>query len=162
MFNFIRRMLACFYLRKNLFNKNIYFANKPFISKKNNFFFNGKNVYFGRNCHLGADIIVGSNILIGSAVSFVGGDHKWDDPGVLIFFSGRDIYKKVVICNDVWIGHGSIIMHGVTIGEGSIIAAGSVVTKDVLPYHVVGGNPARFLKLRFTDLQAQIHQNTFV
>lgn len=56
-----------------------------------------------------------------------------------------------VIGNDVWIGRESVIMPGVKIGDGAIIAAGSVVAKDVEPYHVVGGNPARFLKKRFDD-----------
>ena len=56
-----------------------------------------------------------------------------------------------VIGNDVWIGRESIIMPGVKIGDGAIIAAYSVVTKDVEPYSVVGGNPARFIKKRFND-----------
>ena len=53
--------------------------------------------------------------------------------------------------NDVWIGRNSTILPGVQIGDGAIIAAHSVVTKDVGPYQVVGGNPARFLKKRFDD-----------
>lgn len=57
----------------------------------------------------------------------------------------------IVIGNDVWIGRESIIMPGVKIGDGAIIAAYSVVTKDVEPYSVVGGNPARFIKKRFND-----------
>ena len=56
-----------------------------------------------------------------------------------------------VVGNDVWIGKNSTILPGVQIGDGAIIAAHSVVTKDVGPYQVVGGNPARFLKKRFDD-----------
>ncbi|MDE6505508.1 MAG: CatB-related O-acetyltransferase [Clostridia bacterium] len=56
-----------------------------------------------------------------------------------------------VIGNDVWIGRESVIMPGVKIGDGCIIAAYSVVTKDVEPYCVVGGNPAKFIKKRFDD-----------
>ena len=56
-----------------------------------------------------------------------------------------------VVGNDVWIGRNSTILPGVQIGDGAIIAAHSVVTKDVGPYQVVGGNPARFLKKRFDD-----------
>jgi acetyltransferase-like isoleucine patch superfamily enzyme len=55
-------------------------------------------------------------------------------------------YKKITISNKSWIGFNSIILKGVTIGEGAIIAAGSVVTKDVAPFTIVGGNPAKFIK----------------
>jgi len=60
-----------------------------------------------------------------------------------------------VIGNDVWIGMNSIIMRGVTIGNGAIIAAGSVVTKDIEPYSVVAGVPARHLRYRFDKVQIQ-------
>ena len=56
-----------------------------------------------------------------------------------------------MIGNDVWIGRESVIMPGVHIGDGAIIAAYSVVAKDVAPYTVVSGNPARLLKKRFSD-----------
>lgn len=56
-----------------------------------------------------------------------------------------------LIGNDVWIGHQSIIMPALTIGDGAIIASGSVVTKDVAPYTIVGGNPAKFIRKRFDD-----------
>jgi galactoside O-acetyltransferase len=54
--------------------------------------------------------------------------------------------SPIKVCDKAWIGVGCIVLKGVTIGEGSIVAAGSVVTKDVLPWTVVGGNPAKFLK----------------
>ena len=55
-----------------------------------------------------------------------------------------------IIGNDVWIGMNSIIMRGVTIGDGAVIAAHSVVTKDIEPYSIVGGNPAKHIKYRFS------------
>lgn len=58
---------------------------------------------------------------------------------------------KVTIGHDVWIGHGAIILPGVTIGNGSIVGAGSVVTKNVEPYTIVVGNPAKPLRPRFDD-----------
>jgi acetyltransferase-like isoleucine patch superfamily enzyme len=60
-------------------------------------------------------------------------------------------FKKVVIGNDVWIAEGAVIMGGVTIGNGAIVAARSVVTKDVAPYSIVGGIPAKHIKYRFDD-----------
>lgn len=60
-----------------------------------------------------------------------------------------DEYKVVLIGNDVWIGASSIVMDGVTVGDGAVIAAGSIVTKDVPPYAIVAGVPARILKYRF-------------
>lgn len=59
--------------------------------------------------------------------------------------------KLVVIGNDVWIGLNSIIKDGITIGDGAIIASGSIVTKDVPPYAIVGGNPAKIIKYRFNE-----------
>lgn len=159
MINYFRRILACIYLRKFLFFKNIYFASKPFVSKKNKISFLGKNVYFGHRAHLSANMEVGSNVLVGSSVSFVGGDHKWQEPGQWIFFSGRDELKTIFIGDDVWIGHGSIIMHGVTIGNGAIIAAGSVVTKDVADCEIVGGNPATKIKERFIGEELEQHKS---
>ena len=60
-------------------------------------------------------------------------------------------YKKVVVGNDVWIGARVMVVGGVTIGNGAVIAAGAVVTKDVPPYAMVGGVPAKIIKYRFTD-----------
>lgn len=57
----------------------------------------------------------------------------------------------IVIDDDVWIGHGAIILSGVHIGQGAVIAAGAVVSKDVPPYAIVGGVPAKVIKYRFED-----------
>lgn len=62
---------------------------------------------------------------------------------------------EVIIGNDVWISSHVLLMPGVTIGDGAIVAAGSVVTKDVPPYVIVGGVPAKPIKKRFTDSQIQ-------
>ncbi|HAR97133.1 MAG TPA: hypothetical protein DCR97_14405 [Deltaproteobacteria bacterium] len=58
-----------------------------------------------------------------------------------------------MIEDDVWIGSGATILRGVTLGRGSIIAVGAVVNRDVLPYAIVGGIPAKIISVRFTDLQ---------
>jgi virginiamycin A acetyltransferase len=60
-------------------------------------------------------------------------------------------YRDTIVGHDVWIGHNATIMSGVTIGHGAIVAAESVVTRDVPPYAIVGGNPARLIRMRFSD-----------
>lgn len=62
----------------------------------------------------------------------------------------------VIIGNDVWIGYGAILLAGIHIGDGAIIAAGAVVTKDVAPYTIVGGVPAKTIKKRFADNDIKI------
>ena len=64
----------------------------------------------------------------------------------------------VTIGHDVWIGHGVTVTAGVTIGDGAVIGAGAVVTRDVAPYTVVGGVPARPIKRRFSETQAEALQ----
>jgi phosphonate metabolism protein (transferase hexapeptide repeat family) len=70
------------------------------------------------------------------------------------FFDWRRSHH-VDIGHDVWIGHGAVILPGRRIGTGAVVAAGAIVTKDVAPYSVVAGNPARVVRQRFTDGIAQ-------
>jgi maltose O-acetyltransferase len=108
------------------------------------------NFYMGNYCHLAANAEIGDNVMFGSFVALVGGDHKIDTD-ILMRFSGRDVLKTIVIEDNVWIGHGSIIMHGVKISSGAVVAAGSVITKDVEANRIVGGNPAKFIRYRKTS-----------
>lgn len=70
------------------------------------------------------------------------------------FFDWRRSHR-VILGNDVWIGHGAIILPGRRIGDGAVVAAGAIVTKDVPAYAIVGGNPARVIKPRFPEPIAQ-------
>lgn len=102
-------------------------------------------------------VTIGNFTMIAYNVLILGGDHNYKVAGVPTIFAGRDVIKPTIIGDDVWIGAGSIIMSGVTIGDGSIIAAGSVVTKDVEPYCIYGGNPAKKIKDRFSEEEKQTH-----
>lgn len=108
------------------------------------------------------EVIIGKFCSIAIGVSIVAANHNikfvssypfktiWNDQWrPLEEVSDHTSKGKTIIGNDVWIGKAAFIMNGVTIGDGAVIGAGSVVTKDVPPYAVIGGNPARLLKLRF-------------
>lgn len=116
--------------------------------------------YIGPSCLIYPKVRLGRFVMLANNVSIIGGDHYYKNPKLPIIFSGRDTINKTIIEDDVWIGASSIILCGVKIGRGSIIAAGSVVTKDVLPYTIVGGVPAKKIKNRFeSDKDIEIHSN---
>lgn len=72
------------------------------------------------------------------------------------FFADRRA-DRVIIGNDVWIGHGVIVLPGLKVGDGAVLAAGAVVTKEVPPYTIVGGVPAKVIRARFAaDIAAQL------
>jgi maltose O-acetyltransferase len=125
------------------------------ISKKNDISI-GDDFFMGRNCHLASNLVVGNNVMLGSYVSFVGGDHRIDNITTTMNKSGRDELKTTFIEDDVWIGHGSIIMHGVKIEKGGVVAAGSIVTKDIPSNAIYGGNPAKLIRYRKNETNNSI------
>ena len=108
----------------------------------------GKNFFMGHYCHLAAPARIGDNVLFAASVSLVGGDHKIDNINCPMRDAGIDEIRPIRIEDDVWIGHGAIILHGVTVHSGAVVAAGSIVTKDVPARSIVGGNPARLIRYR--------------
>ncbi len=102
-------------------------------------------------CILGPRVQLGRYVMFGPYVAIVGNDHVTSVPGVPIIFSGRPAPLPTVIEDDAWVGFGAIIMAGVRIGRGAIVGAGSVVTKDVPPYEVHAGVPAKKIRDRFED-----------
>ena len=111
----------------------------------------------GRYCSIGPHVIIGTGVhpiqgMISTYPAFyscqVHAINYRRDPSV-------QEYKPITIGHDVWIGARAIILDGVTIGDGAIIGAGSVVTKDVEPYTIVGGTPAGLIRRRFTEEEAR-------
>lgn len=102
---------------------------------------------------------IGSYVSISENVKFIlGGNHNVDTftnypLKVKILKEEKEAKTKgkIIVKDDVWIGMDSLILSGVTIGQGAVIAAGSVVTKSVEPYCLVGGNPAKVIRKRFSE-----------
>lgn len=121
----------------------------------------GSGVYIGKEVMIEANCTIGDGAIIANRVAVVGRhDHDFRQVGVPVRFgawvgalSPDHVHRRerAVIGADVWIGYGAIILTGCTVGRGSIVAAGAVVTKDVPPYSIVGGNPARVLRSRFNE-----------
>lgn len=122
----------------------------------------GDNVVIGGHSHIACPTVAGNFVMFASRVAIVGGDHRFDQVGVPMTFSGRGENETVTIDDDVWLGHGTIILSGVTVGEGAIIAAGSVVTRDVEPYSIVTGTPAKHLRYRFPDDESRINHSSML
>lgn len=126
----------------------------------------GDYVYIGPYTEISPKVIIGNYTSISSYVVFTGSDHRYDKPGTPIRYSGRPASVETNVGDDVLIGHGVTIMRGISIGNGAVIGSGAVVTKDVPPYAVVGGIPARIINYRFDKEGIKVHEamlssNTF-
>jgi len=119
----------------------------------------GDYVGIGDHCQFLADTEIGNDVLIADYVAFLNSDdHRYDVIGKTIWDSGRGDQHGIVVEDDVWIGHGAIILTPARIGRGAIVAAGAVVVKDVASYSIVAGVPARLIKMRFTPEQIARHE----
>lgn len=108
----------------------------------------GNNSGAGINCSLGGNVVIGDNVMMGPECILLPHFHKTSRLDIPMCEQGFEEAKPIHIGNDVWIGTRVIIMPGITIGDHSIIGAGAIVTKDVPDYAVVGGCPAKIIKMR--------------
>jgi chloramphenicol O-acetyltransferase type B len=128
----------------------------------------GENFYIGRDSFIESDAIIGNNVIMANRTAIIGRyDHHYQQVGIPIRlasqirdkdYSWLGLNSLTIIEDDVWIGYGTTVLSGVTIQKGSIIAAGSVVTKNVEPYSIYAGVPAKKVKNRFMS-EADLSQH---
>ena len=114
------------------------------------------------DAEIGRFVSIGANSFIGgfgrhpvNRISTHPSFYSLQNPTGVVFSVDSQIVERerVVIGNDVWIGSNALILDGVSVGHGAVVAAGAVVVRDVLPYEIVGGVPARVIRLRFEPEQ---------
>jgi maltose O-acetyltransferase len=108
----------------------------------------GNNSGIGVNCVVPYNIKIGNEVMMGPDVVIIGKNHRFDSIEIPMRIQGYNESTPVRIEDDVWIGTRAIILPGIKIEKGAIIGAGAVVTKDVPPFAICGGNPARVIRFR--------------
>lgn len=117
------------------------------------YFGNGTNVTIGKDCQVNENVFIqgasiGDFVMIAPNTSILNSTHNFDDVSRPMVYQGEAKGANPVLENNVWLGRNVVVMPGVRIGEGSIIGSGAVVTKDVAPFSIMGGVPARFIRSR--------------
>jgi acetyltransferase-like isoleucine patch superfamily enzyme len=112
----------------------------------------GNDVVIAENCVLGGQggLTIGNYVMIGNNATIITANHGFSRSDIPMLRQSLDI-AAVRIEDDVWIGANAVILPGVNIGQGAVIGAGAIVTKDIEPYSIVVGNPAKPIKKRFDE-----------
>jgi len=126
-------------------NKGVYFGSGSNICI-------GNNSSIEVNCQIANDTTIGNDVMIAPEVVIFSVGHETSNINTPMRLQGNTPAKPVTIGNNVWIGQRAIILPGVTINEGAIVATGSIVTKDVPKFAIVGGNPAKVIKVRANSI----------
>ena len=141
-------------LRRFLVSRMIDEAGRDINIECGAWFGSGKGIRVGDRSDLGVDCLVmgsvsiGADVMMGPRCVLISYEHHFADVSRPMNQQGLAEDRPVNVEDDVWLGAGCIVLAGVTIGRGAIVAAGSVVTKDVAPFTIVGGNPARLIRSR--------------
>lgn len=102
----------------------------------------------GEHCIIPKNTIIGKYVMMAPEVYIIDNNHISEDTNIPMCFQGKTQNKVTIIEDDCWLGARVMITPGKRIGNGSILAAGAIITKNVEPYSVVGGNPAKLIKKR--------------
>ena len=132
---------------------NVFFLNPQLVTI-------GDNVFIGDNSNISGniEIKIGNSVMFGPEVMIRGGDHNFSTVGShMRFVKQGGVNKPINIEDDVWVGARAIILKGVTIREGAVIGAGSIVTRDVVPYSINIGSPSKAIKCRFSSEDLKKH-----
>jgi maltose O-acetyltransferase len=149
------------HIRRVLCNRIFSSCGKKLVVENNVYIGNGKNITIGNNVELGSNfksnnriLKIGNYLMMGEDVLFLGGGHKCDRLDIPMAHQSDEPKTPLDIKDDVWIGARVIVLPACKrIGKGVIIGAGSVVTKDIQDYAVVGGNPAKVIRYRDKYIQ---------
>ncbi|MCB9772162.1 MAG: CatB-related O-acetyltransferase [Candidatus Omnitrophica bacterium] len=118
------------------------------------FFHSGRNISIGDDSSIGersrilGKVTIGKDVMMGEEVIIMTQNHNFERLDVAMCQQGFQKEEPVTIADDVWIGARVMILPGVNVGKGAVLAAGAIVTKDVPEYAIVGGNPAKLIKMR--------------
>lgn len=139
-------------LRVGILRKLIRIGNQTIVQQNFRFGNKGK-VQIGRNCRINENVyiqsaIVGDNVLIAPNVAILASTHNFGRTNVPIVEQGDSEIKSVLIEYDVWLGRNVIVLPGIKIGSGAIVGAGSIVTKNIPPYAIFAGVPAKMIRMR--------------
>ncbi|MBU2881838.1 acyltransferase [Psychrosphaera sp. B3R10] len=136
----MERILNLMASGNNFFEDNVYIGS-------------GSEISVGSHCQINENVFlqsveIGDHVMIAPNVSVLSGTHEVARVDIPMSTQGTKTTVKSIIESDVWIGRNAIILPGVIIGRGSIVGAGAVVTRNVEPYTIVGGVPAKMIKRR--------------
>lgn len=113
----------------------------------------GSRSMLGHHSRIDHDVTIGDDVLMGPGVIMLSNSHEFSSLEIPMSQQGARPRRPIVIEDDVWIGARVIVLPGVRVGRGSIVGAGSVVTKSVEPYSIVGGSPARPIGSRLKQIE---------